>query len=81
MAALEEDGDIPWPAGLDRANLDKDRGKFVAQMRSENSELRATPMQLLVKNNLTVIDAIDLEGYGTSGLLALTDVKKRMLAP
>lgn len=50
-------------------------------MRSENSELRATPMQLLVKNNLTVIDAIDLEGYGTSGLLALTDVKKRMLAP
>jgi hypothetical protein len=47
----------------------------------QNVEMRATPMQLLIKNNLTVIEQINLEGYGTSGLLELTDIKKQMLEP
>jgi len=34
-----------------------------------NKEMRAVPMQLLIKNNLTVIEAVNLNGYGTSGIL------------
>jgi len=33
-------------------------------------------MQLLIKNNLTIIEAVALNGYGTSGVLELTDIKK-----
>jgi len=41
-----------------------------------NKEMRATPMQLLVKNNLTVIEAVALQGYGSSGVLELYDMRK-----
>ena len=41
-----------------------------------NKEIRATPMQLLVKNNLTIIEPIKLNGYGTSALLELTSIQK-----
>lgn len=38
-------------------------------------------MQILVKNNLTVVEQINLEGFGTSGLLELTSIKKKILTP
>ena len=41
-----------------------------------NREVRATPMQLLIKNNLTIIEPVSLKGVGRSSFLELTDVKK-----
>lgn len=44
-----------------------------------NRDIRATPMQLLVKNNLTIIEPIALKGFGSSGVLELKEIKKRMI--
>ena len=33
-------------------------------------------MQLLIKNNLTIIESVQLKGYGTSAMLELVDVRK-----
>ena len=46
-----------------------------------NKAMRATPMQLLVKNNLTIIEPVELRGYGTSGILELKDIKKTIIKP
>lgn len=57
------------------------QSQFLRELEDQNHEMRATPMQLLLKNNLTIIDAVRLDGYGTSGVLELTDVKKWMQRP
>ena len=54
---------------------------FVSDINLLNQEIKATPMQILVKNNLTIIDQIDLEGHSTSALLELTDIRKKIVRP
>jgi hypothetical protein len=41
-----------------------------------NREIKATPMQLLIKNNLTIIEPVPIFGVGKSSILELTDIKK-----
>ena len=37
-------------------------------------------MQLLIKNNLTIIESVQLKGYGTSAMLELVDVQAKVAA-
>lgn len=38
--------------------------------------LKASKMQLLVKNNLTVVESVPLSGHGTTAMLELVDIQK-----
>ena len=51
---------------------------FLTELEAElhNKAVRATKMQLLIKNNLTIIESVQLKGYGTSAMLELVDVRK-----
>ena len=50
----------------------------IAQLEQEllNIDYEAAKMQLLIKNNLTIIQSIDLSGHGTSALMELVDIQK-----
>ena len=41
-----------------------------------NIDYEAAKMQLLIKNNLTIIQPIDLSGHGTSALIEFVDIQK-----
>ena len=41
-----------------------------------NIDYEAAKMQLLIKNNLTIIQPVDLSGHGTSALIELVDIEK-----
>ena len=51
---------------------------LLSQIEAElhNKALRATKMQLLIKNNLTIIESMQLKGHGTSAMLELVDLQK-----
>ena len=51
---------------------------LLSQIEAElhNKAMRATKMQLLIKNNLTIIESMQLKGYGTSAMLELVDLQK-----
>jgi hypothetical protein len=62
----------------DAANEQSREEDFFFELEAElhNKAVRATKMQLLIKNNLTIIEAVQLKGYGTSAMLELVDVRK-----